>query len=214
MVGPAHLALLLLLLSCEATRAQSEDSCSLFRREYCNLRLDKILMLDTALTSPSQCQVRGLLLQDYNKTDRPVLFWVHYRWLAFIAQSGSWYFILVQSSSLHHCFPLRIIYPAPVSKSIIYRVLSLLKGAWFLQKLRCWRFIGCPCPCHPHLHTGSNHLCHLATPLLSSRVDKSFSELLCFWLTTDNNDNCRPFCLSIYPIISLTVESIRAINSF
>ena len=60
------LILLLLLIFSEATRAQAEDSCSVFRREYCNLRLDKILMLDTALTSPSQCQVRDRILRPIN----------------------------------------------------------------------------------------------------------------------------------------------------
>ena len=66
MVG---LPLLLLLL----TQAQAEDSCSVFRREYCNLRLDKILMLDTALTSPSQCQVRDELGTEFylNITRQP-----------------------------------------------------------------------------------------------------------------------------------------------
>ena len=62
MVGPSHLPLTVLLLivtACHLGQAQTEDSsCSVFRREYCNLRLDKILMLDTALSSPSQCQVR------------------------------------------------------------------------------------------------------------------------------------------------------------
>ena len=33
-----------------------QDDCSVFRKEYCNLRLDKIMMLDTGLSSPSQCQ--------------------------------------------------------------------------------------------------------------------------------------------------------------
>merc|ERR1719150_1872017 len=60
MVGPGttHLPLLLLLLTLllGPEASQAEDSCSVFRREYCNLRLDKILMLDTALSSPSQCQ--------------------------------------------------------------------------------------------------------------------------------------------------------------
>ena len=54
MVGPAHLSLLLLLLS---AGSEAQDSCSLFRKEYCSLRLDKIMMLDTALNSPSECQV-------------------------------------------------------------------------------------------------------------------------------------------------------------
>ena len=34
------------------------QDCSLFRKEYCNLRLDKIMMLDTGLGSPADCQVR------------------------------------------------------------------------------------------------------------------------------------------------------------
>ena len=33
------------------------QDCSLFRKEYCNLRLDKIMMLDTGLGSPADCQV-------------------------------------------------------------------------------------------------------------------------------------------------------------
>ena len=32
--------------------------CSQFRSEYCNLRLDKIMMLDTGLGSPQECQVQ------------------------------------------------------------------------------------------------------------------------------------------------------------
>merc|ERR1719445_480146 len=34
----------------------AQDECSLFRQEYCNLRLDKIMMLDTGLASPAECQ--------------------------------------------------------------------------------------------------------------------------------------------------------------
>ena len=72
MVGPNYLPLplsLLILLTCQAGQVRSQDSsCSVFRREYCNLRLDKILMLDTALTSPSKCQVR---LSENIKADRP-----------------------------------------------------------------------------------------------------------------------------------------------
>ena len=55
MVGPSRVLPLLLLLLSAGSEAQ--DSCSLFRKEYCSLRLDKIMMLDTALTSPSMCQV-------------------------------------------------------------------------------------------------------------------------------------------------------------
>merc|ERR1719445_2201037 len=34
----------------------AQEECSLFRQEYCNLRLDKIMMLDTGLASPAECQ--------------------------------------------------------------------------------------------------------------------------------------------------------------
>ena len=59
MVGPATvLPLLSLIISIsDVSQVAAQDSCSVFRREYCNLRLDKIMMLDTALTSPSMCQV-------------------------------------------------------------------------------------------------------------------------------------------------------------
>lgn len=49
-VGP------LLTLSSLLSVAASAEDCSLFRKEYCNLRLDKIMMLDTGLGSPADCQ--------------------------------------------------------------------------------------------------------------------------------------------------------------
>ena len=70
MVGP----LLPLLLAATAATAQvppvsrvpcpvsrhvlQQARCSQFRSEYCNLRLDKIMMLDTGLGSPQECQVQ------------------------------------------------------------------------------------------------------------------------------------------------------------
>jgi len=51
MVGPLS-GLLLLLVFCTA---QDED-CSVFKKEYCNLRLDKILMLDTDIAGAPECQ--------------------------------------------------------------------------------------------------------------------------------------------------------------
>ena len=35
---------------------QDED-CSVFKKEYCSLRLDKIMMLDTDIAGPAECQV-------------------------------------------------------------------------------------------------------------------------------------------------------------
>ena len=168
MVGPSVLPLLLLLLS---AGSEAQDSCSLFRKEYCSLRLDKIMMLDTALTSPSMCQVSvkrkklSTLPRDLSR--------VHYRRLAFITVAELLIFHFSISSKtvvLYGSFTQ----DQSVSKSIIYRVLSLLKGASLIQKLRCWRFIGCPCPCHPRLHTGSSHLCHLATPSQLTKVSHNF----------------------------------------
>jgi len=54
MVGPLHLLLFLLVQLC---RAQGED-CSVFKKEYCNLRLDKILLLDTDIVGTVECQAR------------------------------------------------------------------------------------------------------------------------------------------------------------
>merc|ERR1719341_231463 len=51
MVGPLS-GLLLLIVLC---RAEDED-CSVFKKEYCSLRLDKIMMLDTDIAGPAECQ--------------------------------------------------------------------------------------------------------------------------------------------------------------
>ena len=112
-----------------------------------------------------QCQEK----ETFNSTERPV----HYRRLAFITVAELLIFHFSISSKtvvLYGSFTQ----DQSVSKSIIYRVLSLLKGASLIQKLRCWRFIGCPCPCHPRLHTGSSHLCHLATPSQLTKVSHNF----------------------------------------
>ena len=46
-------------VTCHASRHVLQQArCSQFRSEYCNLRLDKIMMLDTGLGSPQECQVQ------------------------------------------------------------------------------------------------------------------------------------------------------------
>ena len=46
-------------VTCHASRhVLRQARCSQFRSEYCNLRLDKIMMLDTGLGSPQECQVQ------------------------------------------------------------------------------------------------------------------------------------------------------------
>ena len=69
MVGPLS-GLLLLFVICTAqvrqqphiqelilSLASQDEDCSMFKKEYCNLRLDKILMLDTDIAGAPECQV-------------------------------------------------------------------------------------------------------------------------------------------------------------
>ena len=45
-------------LVCRFCFSFQDEDCSVFKKEYCSLRLDKIMMLDTDIAGPAECQVR------------------------------------------------------------------------------------------------------------------------------------------------------------